>query len=243
MRYSMVDERRLRAPSPLDHGGGSSFPADPRPTGIFDGGSTGVLRILLAEDVNMVRGALAALIELEPDLTVVAEVGRGDMIVPTARECRPDVAIIDINLPAVDGLTAAQMLRQELPSCRTLILTSLGRPAAVRRALSVSISGFLLKDAPSERLAQAIREVAAGRRVVDPQLALAAWDVGENPLSSREIQVLRLAAEGANATEIAATLKLSVGTVRNYLTNIVVKLNARNRVDAARIALEAGWLP
>jgi two-component system response regulator DesR len=191
----------------------------------------------------MVRGALAALIELEPDLTVVAQVERGDLIMPTARECLPDVAIVDIDLPVIDGLTAAQMLRKELPTCRILILTGLGRPATVRRALSMSVAGILLKAAPSERLAEAIREVAAGRRVVDPHLALTAWDVGDNPLSPREIQVLRFAAEGANATEIAATLQLSVGTVRNYLTTIVAKLNARNRVDAARIAQEAGWLP
>lgn len=201
------------------------------------------VRVLLAEDANMVRGALAALIELEPDLTVVAEVGSGDMVMPAARECHPDVAIIDIDLPAVDGLTAAQLLHKELPSCRTLILTGLGRPATVRRALSASVSGFLLKDAPSQRLAEAIREVAAGRRVVDPHLALTAWDVGENPLSPRETQVLRFAAGGADAAEIAAELRLSAGTVRNYLTRIRVKLNARNRLDATRIAREAGWLP
>jgi len=191
----------------------------------------------------MVRGALTALIEMESDLAVVAEVDRGDAILPAARESRPDVAIIDIDLPVVDGLTAAQMLREQLPDCKILILTSLGRPGTVRRALSAAVSGFLLKDTPSDRLAQAIREVASGRRVVDPEVALTAWDVGDNPLSPRERQVLRLAADGSEASQIAAQLHLSVGTVRNYLTQIVVKMNARNRVDAVRVAREAGWLP
>lgn len=191
----------------------------------------------------MVRGALAALIEMELDLTVVAEVDRGDLILAAARESRSDVAIIDIDLPVVDGLAAAQLLCRQLPSCKILILTSIGRPALVRRALSISVGGFLLKDAPSERLAQAIREVSAGRRVIDPHVALTAWDIGENPLSPRETEVLRLVAEGAEAREIADRLQLCVGTVRNYLTRIVMKMNARNRVDAVRIAREAGWLP
>jgi two-component system, NarL family, response regulator DesR len=190
----------------------------------------------------MVRGALVALLEMESDLDVVANVDRGDAIVPAAIECQPDVAVIDIDMPAVDGLTAAAALHEEVPSCRTLILTGLGRPATFRRALAARVSGFLLKDAPPEQLAEAIRGVAAGRRVIDPQLALAAWDIGENPLSEREVQVLRLAADGADAEEIAATLHLSVGTVRNYLTTIVTKLNARNRVDAIRIAQDAGWI-
>ena len=201
-----------------------------------------MLKILVAEDVPMVLGALAALLDIESDLEVVATVSSGDRILPVALETRPDVAIIDIDLPVIDGLSAAEMLHAKLPTCRTLILTGLGRPGTLRRALSVSVSGFLLKDTPSERLAQAVREVAAGRRVIDPQLALTAWDVGENPLSGREIQVLRLAAGGAEAPEIAATMHVSVGTVRNYLTKVVIKLNARNRVDAIRIATEAGWI-
>ena len=191
----------------------------------------------------MVRGALAALIEMESDLTVVATVEGGDAILPAARESCPDVAIIDIDLPVVDGITAAQMLREQFPDCKVLILTSLSRPGTVRRALSAAVSGFLLKDTPSDRLAQAIREVASGRRVVDPEVALTAWDVGDNPLSPRERQVLRLAADGSEASQIAAQLHLSVGTVRNYLTQIVTKMNARNRVDAVRVAREAGWLP
>jgi two-component system response regulator DesR len=201
-----------------------------------------VLKILLAEDVHMVRSALAALLDIESDLTVVAQVSSGDQIVPMAIETRPDVAIIDVDLPVMDGLSAAQLLHTKLPTCRTLILTGMGRPGTLRRALSASVSGFLLKDAPFERLAQAVREVAAGRRIVDPQLALSAWDVGEIPLSGREIQVLRLAAGGAEPPEIAATMHVSVGTVRNYLTKIVTKLNARNRVDAIRIATAAGWI-
>jgi two-component system response regulator DesR len=191
----------------------------------------------------MVRGALVALLEMEHDLIVVADVDRGDLILPAAREHRPDVAVIDIDLPAIDGLTAATMLHDELPSCRTLILTGIGRPGTFRRALAARVSGFIHKDAPPERLAEAIRAVAAGQRIIDPELAMAAWDVGENPLSDRETQVLRLAAKGADAVEIAGSLHLSVGTVRNYLTTVVTKLNARNRVDAIRIAEEAGWIP
>jgi two-component system, NarL family, response regulator DesR len=201
------------------------------------------LKILLAEDVAMVRGALVALIELEPDLKVVASIENGDDIVPTALACRPDIAIIDIDLPGIDGLSAAAQLHEELPSCRTLILTNLGRAGTLRRALAAHVSGYMLKDSPPEQLAMAIRNVAAGRRVIDPQLAVSTWDGGQNPLSPREHEVLRMAAEGSEPTEIAAALHLSVGTVRNYLTAIVLKLNARNRVDAIKNAYEAGWLP
>ncbi|BDH13299.1 MULTISPECIES: DNA-binding response regulator [Streptomyces] len=201
------------------------------------------VKILLAEDVHMIRGALIALLELEPDLRVIASVDRGDKIVEAALASRPDVAVVDIDLPGIDGLTAAAELHQRLPDCRTLILTSLGRPGTLRRALASQVTGFLLKDAPPDQLAQAVRSVAAGRRVIDPQLALAAWDSPENPLSPRELEVLRLAARGADAAEIAGCLFLSQGTVRNYLTAIVTKLNARNRIDAVRIAEEAGWIP
>jgi two-component system, NarL family, response regulator DesR len=200
-----------------------------------------MLKLLLAEDVRIVREALVALLESERDLRVVAEVESGDRIVPVALEKRPDVAIIDIDLPVMDGLTAAHELHQRLPACRNLILTGLGRPGTLRRALAASVSGFLLKDMPANRLATAVREVAAGGRVIDPQLALTAWDAGENPLTQREIQVLRLAAKGAEPPEIAASLNVSTATVRNYLSKIVVKLNARNRVDAIRIATEVGW--
>lgn len=201
------------------------------------------INILLAEDVHMIRGALIALLQLEPDLRVVASVERGDTIVSTALEVRPDVAVIDVDLPGMDGLTAAAELHEQLPSCRSLILTSLGKPGTLRRAMSAHVSGFLLKDSPPDQLASAVRSVARGGRVVDPQLALTAWDYPDNPLSRREMEVLRLAARGADAAEIAGCLYLTNGTVRNYLTSIVGKLGARNRVDAIRIAEEAGWIP
>jgi two-component system response regulator DesR len=201
------------------------------------------LKILLAEDVAMVRGALVALIELEPDLKVVAAVENGEDIVPAVLKCRPDVAIIDVDLPGLDGLSAAAQLHEKAPECRTLILTNLDRAGTLRRALAAHVSGYMLKDAPPEQLARAIRSVAVGRRVIDPQLAISTWDGGQNPLSEREHEVLRLAAEGTEPGEIAATLHLSTGTVRNYLTAAVTKLNARNRVDAIKRAYEAGWLP
>ncbi|MFJ1809562.1 MULTISPECIES: response regulator transcription factor [unclassified Streptomyces] len=201
-----------------------------------------MIRILLAEDMHMVRGALVALLNLEDDLKVIAELERGDQILSAAREHRPDVAIIDIDLPGLDGLSAAELLHERLPECRTLILTSLGRPGTLRRAMSAHVSGFLLKDAPPSDLAQAVRRVVAGHRVIDPQLALAAWGGSESPLTTRETEVLQLAAQGTEPQEIAEHLHLSVGTVRNYLTTTVTKLNARNRVDAIRIARESGWL-
>jgi two-component system response regulator DesR len=201
-----------------------------------------VIKVLIAEDVHMVRGALVALLRLESDIEVVAEVAGGNDIMPTARTTLPDVAVIDIDLPGKDGLTAAAELHEQLPNCRTLILTSLGRPGTLRRALAAKVGGFLLKDAPPDKLASAIRDVSVGRRVVDSDLALAAWDTADCPLTGREIEVLRMAADGANAVDIAARLYLSAGTVRNYLTTAVTKLNARNRVDAIRIAKESGWL-
>jgi two-component system, NarL family, response regulator DesR len=201
-----------------------------------------VIRILLAEDMTMVRGALLALLQLEPDIEVVAEVESGDEIVPAALRHQPDVAVLDIDLPGVDGLTAAAQLHEQLPGCRCLILTSLGRPGNLRRAMAAHVDGFILKDAPPDQLADGIRGVAAGRRVIDPQLAFSAWDSSENPLTEREVEVLRLTAEGCEPTEIASRLFLSPGTVRNYLTTTVTKLNARNRIDAIRIAQEAGWM-
>ncbi|MFD1151952.1 response regulator transcription factor [Saccharothrix hoggarensis] len=201
-----------------------------------------MIRVLLAEDMHMVRGALAALLNLEPDIEVVAEVASGDKIVSTAAEAKADVAIIDIDLPGKDGLTAAGELNQRLPTCRTLILTSLGRSGTVRRALDAKVNGFLLKDAPSEKLADAVRSVAVGRRVIDSELALSAWETEESPLTPREVEILRLAARGRTVVDIASELYLSPGTVRNYLAAVVTKLNARNRVDAIRIATEAEWL-
>ena len=201
-----------------------------------------MIRILLAEDTNMVRGALVALLGLEPDLEVVAEVDNGDLIEPMALKFKPDVAVLDIDLPGLDGLSAAVRLREVLPSCRTLMLTSLGRPGTLRKALNAQVTGFLLKDAPPSQLADSVRKVARGERVIDKELALAAWDTRENPLTPRETEVLQLAAAGAEVTDIAKTLYLSAGTVRNYLTTILTKLGARNRLDAVRLATEAGWL-
>ncbi|MFC3448608.1 DNA-binding response regulator [Amycolatopsis speibonae] len=201
-----------------------------------------VIRVLVAEDMHIVRGALVALLRLEPDIEVVSEVACGDEILAAARTSRTQVAVIDIDLPGKDGLTAATELHEQLPEVRTLILTSLGRPGTLRRALAAKVNGFLLKDAPAEKLANAVRGVAAGRRMVDGDLALAAWDTVECPLTPREIDVLRLTAEGRDTLEVAAKAFLSTGTVRNYLTTIVSKLNARNRVDAIRIAKESGWI-
>ncbi|MCU1686661.1 MAG: DNA-binding response regulator [Amycolatopsis sp.] len=201
-----------------------------------------MIKVMLAEDMHMVRGALVALLNLETDIQVVAEVANGNEILPTAQRHLPDVAVIDIDLPGMDGLTAAGEMHARLPACRTLILTSLGRPGTLRRALSAKVGGFILKDAPSRELADAIRGVAVGRRVIDSQLALAAWDTQDCPLTPREVEVLRLASDGTEVVEIAARLFLTAGTVRNYLTTVATKLNARNRVDAIRIAKDSGWL-
>ncbi|WP_077058567.1 response regulator transcription factor [Streptomyces sp. MP131-18] len=201
------------------------------------------LKVLLAEDVDLIRGALVALLELEPDIRVVTSVGRGEEVLREACRTRPDVAVIDIVMPGPNGLTAAAALHEKLPDCRTVALTTMARPAALRRALDARVHGLLFKDAPPAELSRAVRTVAAGGRYIDPQLALTAWDAAENPLSPREAEVLRFVAQGADAVEIAGCLYLAVGTVRNYLTTIVAKLNARNRVDAVRIATEAGWIP
>jgi two-component system, NarL family, response regulator DesR len=201
-----------------------------------------VIRILLAEDQHVVRGALVALLELEADLTVVAQTGRGDEVLPAALAHRPDVAVLDVDMPGLDGLAAAAQLHESLPECRALILTGYGKPGHLRRALAAQVAGFLLKTAPPDQLVAAIRTVAAGQRVLDPELALTAWDLADNPLTPREIEVLRLTGGGAEAPEIAAQLFLTAGTVRNHLTAIVAKLSARNRTDAVRIAQEAGWL-
>jgi two-component system, NarL family, response regulator DesR len=202
----------------------------------------GVIRILLAEDAHLIRGALAALIELEDDMQVVAELERGDAIVATALEVRPDVAILDIDLPGCDGVTAAQTLRERLPETRVLILTGLGSPGYLTRALEAKVGGFMRKNAPSEELADAIRRVANGQRFLDPDLVAQALQVGQNPLTPREAEVLRAAAEGGSTEEIAAAVFLSPATVRNYLSNAIAKLGARNRIDAIRLAREAGWL-
>jgi two-component system response regulator DesR len=201
-----------------------------------------MVRVLIAEDMRILRDTLVALLEMEDDLEVVAALDAGDHIVITALHHQPDVAVLDIDLPGTDGLTAAAELHRRLPQCRTLILTALGRPGTLRRALDAHVSGFMVKDAPAEELIDAVRRVASGDRVIDPKLALAALEADGNPLSPREAEVLRRHAEGASAAEIADEIHLSYGTVRNYLASAVTKLGARNRVDAARIASEAGWL-
>jgi len=190
----------------------------------------------------VVRGALVALLDLEPDLEVVAEAADGAAAVSAALVHTPDVAVMDIDMPGMDGLTAAATLQEKLPGCRTLLLTGHGKPGHLKRALAAGVTGFLLKTAPPDELAAAIRSVAAGRRVLDPSLAVTAWDLADDPLTPREKDVLRLTAEGAEATEIAERLFLSAGTVRNHLTTIVAKLGARNRTDAVRIASASGWI-
>jgi two-component system, NarL family, response regulator DesR len=201
-----------------------------------------VIRVLLAEDQAMVRGALASLLSLEGDIDVVAEVERGDAVVSAARSTRPDVVLLDIELPGMDGISAAAELARELPETRTLILTTFGRPGYLRRALAGGASGFLLKDAPAGELAGAIRDVHAGRRVVDPALAAEAVTEGASPLTPREHEVLAAAVRHETAAEIAAELHLSEGTVRNYLSSAIRKLGARNRREAADRAVEKGWL-
>jgi two-component system response regulator DesR len=201
-----------------------------------------MIRILLAEDQGMVRGALAALLSLEPDLEVVAQVSSGDEVVPAAERARPDVALLDIEMPGIDGIQAAARLRRALPVCKILMLTTFGRPAYLRRAMEAGASGFLVKDAPAERLANAIRRAATGERIVDPELAAAALQGGESPLTPRERDVLQAGADRSPVSEIAQRLHLSEGTVRNYLSTAIGKTGARNRTEASRIAHDRGWL-
>jgi two-component system, NarL family, response regulator DesR len=201
-----------------------------------------MIRTLLAEDQAMVRGALAALLAFEPDLEVVAQVSSGDEVLPAALESRPDVALLDIEMPGIDGIEAAARLHGELPMCKVLILTTFGRPAYLRRAMEAGVAGFLVKDAPAERLANAIRRAAAGERVVDPELAAAALQDGESPFTDREREALEAGAGGSPIAEIAERLYLSEGTVRNYLSTAIRKTGARNRTEAWRIARDRGWL-
>jgi two-component system, NarL family, response regulator DesR len=201
-----------------------------------------MIRVLIAEDMHMIRSALVALISLEDDMTVVAELERGDQIVATALATRPDVAVLDIDLPGLDGLTAAQQLHEQLPECRTLILTGLSQPGNLLRALQAHVRGFILKDAPAATLSNGIRRVANGERVIDTDLVAAAIETGTSPLTPREADVLRSAQTGGSTNDIAKQLALSPATVRNYLSNAISKVGARNRLDAIRICREAGWL-
>jgi len=201
-----------------------------------------VIRVLIAEDQSMVRGALRALLELEEDITVVAEVGRGDEVLAAAREHTPDVALLDIEMPGRDGIEAARELAAVFPGVRPVVLTTFGRPGFLRRAMEVGAAGFLVKDAPVAELARAIRAVVAGERVIDRELAAAALAIGATPLSAREADVLREAADGATVADISRRLFLSEGTVRNYLSSAIGKTGARTRVEAARVAADKGWL-
>jgi two-component system, NarL family, response regulator DesR len=201
-----------------------------------------MIRVLLAEDQAMVRGALVALLSRESDIEVVAEVARGDTVVEAALTARPDVALLDIEMPGGGGLEASHALRTAFPSCRVVILTTFGRSGYLRRAMESGAVGFLLKDAPALTLASALRRVMQGERVVDPELALLALSEGNNPLTQREREVLTAALPGLGHAEIAAHLSLSEGTVRNHLSAAIQKLGVRNRMEAARLAEQKGWL-
>ncbi|MFG3119403.1 response regulator [Streptomyces sp. NPDC048197] len=201
-----------------------------------------MIKVLLAEDQGMMRGALALLLDLEEDMQVVAQVGAGDRIVAAALDARPDIALLDIELPGRSGLDAAADLRTALPSCKVLIVTTFGRPGYLRRAMEAGASGFLVKDGPVEDLAAAIRRVLAGERVIDPGLAAAALSAGPNPLTQRERDVLTAAVDGATVSDIAGKLHLSQATVRNYLSAAIGKTGTRNRMEAVRAARQNGWL-
>ncbi|SRR6266566_1734520 len=201
-----------------------------------------MIRVLIAEDMHMIRAALVALLSLEKDMEVVAELDRGDTIVETALRTRPNVAVVDIDLPGLDGLTAAEHLHQQVPECQTLILTGLGQPGNLLRALKAHVHGFIVKDAPAETLIEGIRRVSRGERVIDPDLVASAIETGSTPLTIRESDVLRAAESGISTDEIATRLSLSPATVRNYLSNAISKVGGRNRIDAIRIARNAGWL-
>ncbi|MGJ4845057.1 response regulator transcription factor [Leifsonia sp. Le1] len=200
------------------------------------------IRLLLADDQALVRGALAALLDLEPDLTVVAQVGRGDEVVDAARASAAQVALLDVEMPGLDGIQAAAALRAQYPDCRSLIVTTFGRPGYLRRAMEAGASGFVVKDTPSGQLADAVRRVAQGLRVVDPTLAAESLASGTSPLTPRETEVLSVAARGGSVTDMARELHLSEGTVRNHLSNAIGKTGARNRSEAATIAASQGWL-
>jgi two-component system response regulator DesR len=201
-----------------------------------------VIRVLIAEDQGMVRGALKVLLDLEADIDVVAEAGRGDEVVELAGRLAPDVALLDIEMPGMDGLEAAAALHSAMPACVILILTTFGRPGYLRRAMEAGASGFLVKDGPVDELAAAIRRAVGGERVIDASLAAAALSAGPNPLTPREREVLRAAEDGSTIAGISDRLALSEGTVRNYLSSAIQKTGARNRTEALRHAQANGWL-
>jgi two-component system response regulator DesR len=201
-----------------------------------------VIRVLLADDEHLIRGALAALLALEDDLTVVAEAAGGDEALAMARAHRPDVAVLDLQMPGLDGVAVAASLGTAAPGCAAMIVTSHGRPGALKQALSAGVRGFVPKTVSAQRLAEVIRTVHAGGRYVDPELAADAIAAGDSPLTPREAEVLELAADGAPVSDIARRASLTPGTVRNYLSSAMTKLDAENRHAAARIARERGWL-
>jgi two-component system response regulator DesR len=200
------------------------------------------IRVLVADDQALIRGAFAALVDLESDMTVVAQVGSGDDVLPAAMREHPDVALLDVQMPGMDGLAAAAILAQRLPACRVIILTTFGRPGYLRRAMEAHAAGFMVKDAPPETLIDAIRRVHRGLRVVDPDLAAESLALGESPLTGRERDVLLATADGGTVGQIAARLFLSEGTVRNHLSSVIGKTGAATRADALRIATERGWI-
>jgi two-component system, NarL family, response regulator DesR len=201
-----------------------------------------MIRVLLAEDMRILSDTLAAVLSMEDDIEVVFRVSEGDAVVPAVARERPDVAVMDIDMPGMDGLTAAARLRDQHPECKVLILTVLSNPGNLRKAIAAGVAGFLPKETPASELADAIRTVAAGGKVISQELAMAALESPASPLSPREAEVLRRFSDGADPAEIAAAMFLSYGTVRNYLAAAVTKLGARNRIDAARIAAQQGWL-
>ncbi|MCU1345062.1 MAG: two component transcriptional regulator, LuxR family [Acidimicrobiia bacterium] len=201
-----------------------------------------MIRVVLADDQHMVRGALAALLSLEDDIEVVAEVARGDEVLATVAQHDVDVVLLDVEMPGIDGLTAARLLNQHSPAVRVLILTTFGRPGYLRRAMEAGALGFVVKDAPAEQLAAAVRKVARGERVVDPALAAESLAAGHSPLTDREREVLVAGRDGATVADIAGRLFLSEGTVRNYLSAAIAKTGGRNRTEAVRAADERGWL-
>jgi len=200
------------------------------------------IRVLLADDQALVRGALAALLQLESDLDVVAEVGDGFLVVDAARRTGADVALLDVEMGQVDGIAATAQLRAAVPSCRVLMVTTFGRPGYLRRAMEAGASGFVVKDTPARQLADAVRRVHAGLRVVDPSLAAETLAVGDSPLTRREHEVLLAAPDGGTVADIASALHLSEGTVRNHLSAAIGKTGARTRAEAVRIASDHGWL-
>ncbi|MBR8740242.1 response regulator transcription factor [Nocardiopsis sp. MG754419] len=201
-----------------------------------------MIRILLAEDAHLVRGAIAALLDLEPDLEVVGQTGRGDAVADLVARHRPDVAVLDVEMPGTDGLSVAELLAETAPDCAVVVLTGFGRPGYLRRAVRAGVRGFLHKDAPVTELAQAVRVVHAGGQSIDPELATAAMTAGVSPLTRRETEVLRALSRGVGFTEVARALDIAEGTVRNHVSAAIAKTRAENHIGAVRVAQDMGWL-